>query len=335
MIWKSAELYNVAELVEEEGRGYAMLRYPKAVADGLSVQGQAMNQCGSGTEIRFRIRSGSVRIRLSTGESAQTRACASAEVFYGDIAAGWTDCTKQIFETPTDIMIPPPENMEALERIHAEHKMLFSPRLVRVVLPGAKINIYEIEGDIEPPDPQDVPAKRFLAYGSSITFGSLCVPQAYTWVNRVAQNMGADLINMGLAGSARLEKCAADYIASRDDFDFATLEMGINVMDLSDEEFERRVRYFISAIAGAHPDKIFFCMDVFFCYSDILGDKKAAAYRQIVRKVIGELKLPNTVYLDGSALLTSSRGVCGDLTHPSIYGVEEITANLTAAMMQR
>ena len=140
------------------------------------------------------------------------------------------------------------------------------------------------------------------------------------------------MITLGLAGSAKLEKCAADYIASRNDVDFATLEMGINVMDISDDEFESRVRYFVPAIAGAHPDKTFFCIDVFFCFSDICGEQRAAAFRRIVRKVLKELKLPNTVYLDGSAMLTSSRGVCGDLTHPSIYGVEEIAANLTAAI---
>ena len=41
----------------------------------------------------------------------------------------------------------------------------------------------------------------------------------------------------------------ADYIAGRDDWDFATLEMGINMIgDFDVEEFRSRVEYFIPKI---------------------------------------------------------------------------------------
>lgn len=331
MIWKNAELYNVSELeYSEEKGGWSMLRIPKSTADGMSEQGQRMNHSECGCEIRFRLNSGSAKIRLSAAGDAPT--AIRPVIYYGSVPAGWEHCIKNVFTEPTEIEIPAYDNMEALRKIHSEHNLPFAPELVRVILQNRPMLIYDISGDVEPPRPDDAPKRRYLAYGSSITHGSLSLLQVNTWTNRIAENMGSDLINLGFAGSACLEPCVAEYIASRNDFDFATLEMGINILGIDPEDFRSRVRYFVSTIAKAHPDKTFFCIDIFYCSSDLFGDGKATLFRKIVREELAAMAFPNTVHIDGLKMLTSSKGLSGDLVHPNVRGVEEIAANLTTEM---
>ncbi|MBP3360531.1 MAG: SGNH/GDSL hydrolase family protein [Clostridia bacterium] len=330
MIWKNAELYNVSELkYSEEKGGWSMLRVPESVADNMSERGRVLNLAGCGCEIRFRLNSGSAKIKLSAGDGDGPTAIRPV-VYYGSIGSGWEHCFKNVFSEPTEIEIPAHDNMDALRKIHSEHKLPFAPELVRVILQNRPLFIYDISGDIEPPKSEDAPKRRYLAYGSSITHGSLALLQVNTWTNRIAENTGSDLINLGFAGAAHLEPCIADYIASRNDFDFATLEMGINILDIDPEDFRGRVRRFVSTIAKAHPDKMFFCIDVFYCSSDLFGDGKAALFRKIVRDELADMAFANTVHIDGLKMLTSSKGLSGDLVHPNVRGVEEIAANLTA-----
>ena len=64
-----------------------------------------------------------------------------------------------------------------------------------------------------------------------------------------AQLLGVDLINLGFGGGACLEPEIADYIAGRQDWDFASLELGINLLrQVEPEEFARRVDYFVERI---------------------------------------------------------------------------------------
>lgn len=333
MIWKNAELYNVSELVQSNDHGgYAMLRVPQPVAAQLNEGAQRMNSACCGVEIRFRLHSENAKIILSAGDDVSENSCTRPLVYYGNIGAGWQDCFKNVYSAPTEIVIPRHDNPQALKKIHEENNMSFSPEIVRVILQNSHIRIYDIQGDIEPPRPDDVPKLRYLAYGSSITHGSLGLLPVNTWANRIAENMNADLINLGFAGSAHLEPQMADYIASRNDFDFATLGMGVNILDIDPSDFRSRVHNFVSTIAKAHPDKPIFCIDVLYGSSDLFADGKAVLFRQIVREVLSELKLPNTIHIDGLKLLASSKYLSGDLVHPNVRGVEEIAANLTAEM---
>lgn len=86
---------------------------------------------------------------------------------------------------------------------------------------------------------------RYLAYGSSITHGSLGLVQPDSYVFRIAQLLGTDYINLGFAGKALMEPEMAEYIVSRKDWNFATVEMGINAVEeqkgVTAEKFERLI----------------------------------------------------------------------------------------------
>ena len=63
--------------------------------------------------------------------------------------------------------------------------------------------------------------------------------------------------------------------------------------------------------------------------SDILQDGKAVLFREIVKNVLMELRLPNTIHVNGLDVLTTSAGLSGDYIHPNNRGVEEMAKNLT------
>ena len=121
----------------------------------------------------------------------------------------------------------------------------------------------------------------------------------------------------------------ADYIADECKFDFATLEMGINVLGIDPEDYEGRVRYFVKRVAEGHPTAKIFAIDLYYCKSDIIGDGKAECFREILKRVVEELALPNVIYVNGKTVLTSPAKLSSGLVHPNPDGAMEMAANLT------
>ncbi len=332
MLFQNIELYNVSEL-EELGRdgAYKMLRIPRSVQQQLDTeQGKNMAYANTGVELRFNMISDSVKIKLCANDPNRIL---RQLVYYGPIGAGWQDCVKYVTGSPTEITIQKPTNKEQYEAAAKALGSEFDPMLVRVLMLNAPCSIISVEGKVEPPRKEQTPKKKYLAYGSSITHGSLALNQNETYAFRVADSLGYDLINLGFAGSAYIEGAMADHIASRNDWDTATLEMGINVLSSMElEEYRKRVKYFISTVAGAHPDKKVFCIDLFYCGAEFNGNTRPEQMREIMRDTVEELALPNAVYLNGKTLLTGIHGLSGDMVHPNVYGAEEIARNLSAAM---
>ncbi|MDD4690221.1 MAG: SGNH/GDSL hydrolase family protein [Eubacteriales bacterium] len=329
MIFKNIELYNVSEVIKTE-EGYDMLRVPQCVEQHMSEKGQPRNRYSSGCEIRLVCTGDEVKIKFGT----KTADFLFVYVYYGSIPAGWQDCRKVITKEG-EITVTSPNDIEKLQAITKENNFPFDPNVVRIILPNSPCTIVGVEGDCRPPKAEEVPSSTYLAYGSSITHGSLSLLPMNSYASRIAEYFGANLINLGFAGSALLEPEMADYIASRDDWDFASLEMGVNAIGMPCDEFEKRVRYMISTIAGKHPDKKVFCIDVFYLYAEKGLDKEkfVKAYRRIVRKVTKELGLNNVVHLNGERMLSiGSAGISGDFTHPNIRGCEDIAQNVIKAM---
>lgn len=333
MIYQNIELYNVSDL-EPLGRENAMkmLRVPAAVRDAMDGdQGRNMCAYNSGAELRFQMISNTVKIRMLCNDpDRMTRHL----VYFGGIGAGWQDAVKYVSGQISEITIQKPQNLAKLDAASRALHSGFDPRVVRILLQNTACSIIDIEGEVAPPMPEQTPAKKYLAYGSSITHGSLALNQNETYAYLTADNLGYDLVNFGFAGSARMEPHMADYIASLPEWDTATLEMGINVLDMSAEEYEKRVSYFIRTIAGAHPDKKVFCIDLFYCGAEFDGNPVVAQKREIVRKTVARLALPNTVYINGTTLLSGIHGLSADMVHPNVYGCREIAANLAKIMKQ-
>ncbi|WP_336784621.1 GDSL-type esterase/lipase family protein [Paenibacillus sp. MMO-177] len=330
------ELHNFAEQIEHEGKR-VWSRVPNAVRLELNALAQQTSFCMSGSEIRFRMQSDEVMIRVKLAYELQPGA-ALAEVFHGS----FPEPEPYVFiGVSPELRIRKPEKLSLMRAIAEQEGACFNPELVRILLPiNANIaDIELVEGAIAAPLPEDKPSLRWLAYGSSITHGASAGLPSSTYVMKTANSLGADLINLGFPGSALLDATAAAYIAGRTDWDFATLELGINVKwDVALNKpvpvsvFEDKLKRFLPQIASTHKDKWIFCIDMFAMQGDFDGDPLVNPYREAVKKQVKLLNLPRLIHLNGLELLSQGAGLTSDLIHPSNFGMEKISLRLAEVM---
>lgn len=315
--------HNAVEIIETEDGVYAA-RLPVAMEPHLNPNAQMRMYWSGGCELRFVPRAWPVRVTLSKADEGP----ALLTVYHG---AFMRSEQHVIGPDRVTIEITPPEKMAHLIDIARRDGHPFDPELVRVMLPWRGTTmIHSVEGDIEPPRPDQTPSTRYLAYGSSISQGNLALRPDGMYVARTAQRLGVDLFNLGFGGGAHLEPEVADFIASRDDWDFATLEMGINMLGgYSAEAFDARAHYFAAAVAAT--GRRVFVLDLLPFVNDA-DPAKVESFRQSVRDAVAAAGQPNMVYVDAQPLLPDMTGLTTDLVHPSPAGMETIAANLAAVM---
>ena len=172
MIFDNILFHNVEEL-EATDKGYLMWRVPKYVRECLNQRaGTDVSRCSCGVELRFKMKSDTATLILSALEGVEATV---AYIYYGSIQGGFENSSRMILNKETRIQINKPDNMDVLQAITKEHNLPFNPEVVRVVLPYGRLFYVGVEGDIEPPTKEDMPDKTYLAYGSSITHGSLAL----------------------------------------------------------------------------------------------------------------------------------------------------------------
>lgn len=120
----------------------------------------------------------------------------------------------------------------------------------------------------------------------------------------------------------------AEYIVSRKDWDFASLEMGINMCNdnFTASYFEERIRHFVPVFN--EDFRPVFATDIFGCNRQA-RQKTVAQYRGIVRKYVQGTKL---IYTSGLALLNNPAYLSQDDTHPSLEGIQKIAENWKSIM---
>lgn len=326
MIFDQMEFHNVEAMVWEED-GYKMSRLPRDVAKQLD-QGIRDNTSflSTGVEVRFRLTGEEVKLhfRAAPDEEAQT-----ALIFYGSIQGGWQYSAKAIGEKKTVITVKYPEELGKLEAISKQAKLPFSPRIVRILLPYGTCHYLGKEGDTEPPHKSDAPGECYLAYGSSITHGGMALMTPWTYPFQIACKFGMDYINQGYAGSAFMEKPMAEYIVSRKDWTFASVEMGINMLNnpLSDAAYEQRIKEFIEILAA--DSRPVFVTDIFTHNGE--KQERTELFRDIVRK---HAEGTNLIYTPGKQLLCNPEYISADMTHPTREGIAQI-AERWSEIMQR
>jgi lysophospholipase L1-like esterase len=324
-----ADLHNVQSISpSEDGHARRLCRVREQTRLQLNAGAQQRAFNTAGCEIRFNLLgpSATIRLRRPPGNNAAVHL---VEIYYGSFQSTPPESPIAIATTPTEIKISQPSDGYALWELAHSHDQHFDPELVRVILPyDESIELIDIHGDIAPPRPDQLPQRRYLAYGSSITQGFYAVRPSETYIAQTARLLGADLMNLGFAGSAHMDLAIAEHIAARQDWDFVTLELGTNVLNhWSEEQYEHAVRPFISTIAKAHPDKPIFCIDIFTCDRDLRPASIAQDFRYILRHAIHTMDLPNIHHIPGMDLLTAA-GLTTDLVHPSALGMEMIAGRL-------
>lgn len=327
MIHENVELHNVCEIKQLDDY-VTFSRVPEAVR--LKLNEGALNRMlqPANCEIRF-VAEPPDPIRVTLSSETVT----DVVPFFGDFLHSKP---MEVGEEPQTIELEwNPQLMENLEKIRTI-PMRFDPKVVRLILWGCAVRLHKIEGTgIRPPEKHEVPSLRYLAYGTSITHGASATAPHLNYAAQTARRLGADLINLGVGGACHCEPELADHIAARDDWDVASLALSVNMMGFAEEEFEKRVRYFVKTVAGGDPRRPVACVTI-YPYRGSLGDgelpTKVQTFRQILRDAVRDCPTPNAHLIEGHSLLQDFSGLTTDLIHPSDDGMIQMGENLARAM---
>lgn len=309
------------------GAGWILPRYPRRVYETLDSPGFLAAQESTGVELRFVTKARHLRVFVSSLERAT-----EVTVFKGDfhhsghtLAPGAIHC---LHLTPPDLF----------DRIRPEAlRTSFHPDVWRIVFDRGTMVFHGIDtfgADIRPPRSGEKPALRWLAYGSSITHAS-----RNGYPHRAAARLNVDVQNKGLAGSCYLESTAAEFIATGCDWDFVTLEIGVNVRStLPPDEFEKRARHLVTRCTAAKPGRPVVLITIFqnAAHQLIEPDDVAArqdAFNGILRDLAREFSGRHVHLIEGTDIVDSLGCLTSDLLHPNDAGHARMAENLARFLL--
>ena len=334
MLHDGLEFYNIAELrTVDTFEGLRLQRVPEEIRLQLNEGTAGTMLSPAGGEIRFRIAEGkdSVTIRLSA--ESPTMVYVYHGPFQGDV---W-----ELNTVPKDIKVGTPKRLAQLT-MEDFPQINYDFGLVRLCFGGAYPEPVFYHGHSEGvclPRTCDVPKKRYLAYGSSITHGVDLSGAALSYPAHVAWRLGMELRNLGASGCCLCEKAMADYLAEQP-CDIVTLELSVNMLGtFSAEEFRKRAHYLVERVADADPNRPVMCITIFPFYHDInpkFREPKQLStpqeYREILRDIVRTLARPNVTIVEGPELLPDPGMLSNDLIHPAARGMIHMGEELARRM---
>ena len=261
----------------------------------------------------------------------------TVRIFWGPIQ-GSTEVV--VDSEPTAIEVSLPEKLAGLEPSAVED-LAFDPRVCRIRLSGEHRSgptVYHgLEGDVRPPRDGELPDRRYLAYGTSITEGASPLAEHLTYVSQTARRLDADSITLGSCGTAYCDAAITDHIADRDDWDVATLAISVNMIGaFSPEAFRDRAERMIDRIASAHPEKPVVAVTVFPHSRDVCrsnGETELCErFREELHEIVVETSHENVSLLEGPDLLPTIGGLTTDLVHPGDDAMITMGENLAAEL---
>jgi lysophospholipase L1-like esterase len=340
LIQDSIAFHNVVELEPVSGLdgGLRLQRFPADVRDRLGFKhhsrGRFFARRAAGCELRFVAAGPFVRVALSAQETDAT-----VIVYRGDHAHSRHPLPAGVV---TSLFLEDPAWFAQVDPAMLRPRR-FAPQVWRLLFnQDAQVAYHHLDAfghGVRPPAPGETPALAWLAYGSSITFGANTLHPANAYVQHAAFRLGVDVLNQGLPGSCLCEPEMADHLAARAGWDFATLELGVNLAELATpEEFEARARHLIGRLHRARPEAPIFVLNIFPNRADHLRDRATLAavntprFNAIVPRLVAELSHRNVRFIDGRDILTDSAGLHTDLLHPSDEGHLAMGQNLAARL---
>ena len=259
-------------------------------------------------------------------------------VFYGN------------FEIPTNFWMKPgvvttlrltPRNL-GIRKIKSEYLRKgpgigFAPEVIRLTSQRGGLiycGINTFGATVRPPEAGEKPAKTCLFYGSSITNSTL---DGFPTV--AGKALGMDIINLGMSGSCHIEPELADWMAAREDWDLAVIELGINVTWMEPEEFRRRADHLLEAFVSRHPKKPLVLLTLFpscarFEFAiEPKGEDSDSRFCEILRELHAKYAAQGNVHLiEGKEILTDLNGLGADFLHPKNYGHAVMGLNLARCL---
>jgi lysophospholipase L1-like esterase len=334
MIHGTSEFFATAEAPERSG-GFQLLRVPIAVGQQLSARGRWNSQQTQGCEVRFVTEAPHFRIFLSSLEGD-----AEVLVFRGEtlVANAWLDPGRQLC-----LHVYAPDNTANVDGGVLARGSRFSPHVWRIMLAGYQTVFHELDTfgwEVRAPLPAETPRTTWLAYGSSITAGCGASRTDLCYTQLTARRLGVDVLNMGFGGACHCEPVLADFFAAGLAWDFATIELGVNMREharFEIDEFAKRAGYFIDRLLGAAPARPVIVITPFVSGAEY----GAGPADELRRQREYEVWLRQRVAADGSGrlhlvegheLLPELHALNADMVHPGAYGHVLIGERLAARL---
>lgn len=327
MIYNNIEFHNVAELEAIPNMtGLRLQRFPKEVRYELGhlehERGRFFSERSVGCEIRFTTNAKFIRVSLSALEGDGKLFVFKGNFFHSFHELKSGVITTLHLEEPEKFSQSTPDSLKGFAFSSNVWRFMFGK--------DCCINFHNIDSfghAISVPKENEVPRIKWLAYGSSITFGGNTTLYSNAYIQQAARRLNIDVLNKGIAGSCFCDNSVVDYIAENKEWDFATLELGINMIGrFEPEEFEKRARHLVNTIIDKNPNKPIAVISIYpngaltSLNKESKSTKNNLAFNEISERIVRELKNPNVHFIAGEDILTDYSGLSIDLVHPSDNG---------------
>lgn len=327
VIYNHLEFHNVAELEAVDGLpGFRLQRFPREVRNCLGhkehERGRFFGQRSVGCEIRFVTDARFFRITLSAVEGDGNVFVYKGNFLHSHHPLKAGVVTTLHLEEPPKFGEVKTEALEGYAFSSGVWRLLFGKDCCITFL-----HIDTFGHGTRPPEKRETPRLKWLAYGSSITFGGDTVIYSNAYVQQAARRIKADVLNKGMAGSCFCDEAMVHYLAENEEWDFATLELGVNMRGrFTAEEYEQRVRYLIDTMLHKNPEKPVIVIGIYPNGAEYALNPENAATRsntefnRITEKLVAEKNNPRLYFIEGKDILTDYSGLSVDLLHPSDEG---------------
>ncbi len=323
-------LHNVVETAAApwNADGHRLRRAPAAVGDRLNVDARERMAHPTGCELRFVPGSDDATIRVTLSARNRTTVWPFWGGFQGQEPV-------EFGPVPKTVALSVPDRIRRLD--DGVETGAFDPRICRLRFDAWEpVAVHDVAGDCRPPTDGELPDRRLLFHGTSITEGAAASAPHLNYVSRVARHLGVDALNLGASGSAFCEPAMADYLADRDDWDVATLALSVNMANrgFTEAQFREHVGPFVRTVAERNPGKPVLCVTLFPYHEDVVRDgdrERAAAFRAALRSAVDSCESGNVHLVEGPDLLDAT-GLTTDLLHPGDAGMDAIGAGLADAL---
>ena len=311
------------EMIDGYVRFFRFTKAQEQVYKERNLGSYDKTSAASGVKLVFKTNSESLTL-AAVMEKTSTREYFSFDVFVNGELVGYLDNCSNV-ELPqdyTEISLP-------AGRVEKSFELGKGEKTVTVYLPwNGRLKLESISVDDGAGVEAVKPAKRILVFGDSITQGYDAVRPSNHYAVKLADALGAEMINKAIGGE---EFLPALVTAGEDgEFDYITAAYGTNDWSHgSREKLLECCRGFYFELSKRFPNSKIFAIGPIW-RKDLDADKPYGRFSQLIEDVEGCTKgLPNVTFINGFDFVPKDEKYYADLRlHPNDDGFAHYFENL-------
>ncbi|MDE6655611.1 MAG: hypothetical protein K2J85_01315 [Anaeroplasmataceae bacterium] len=315
MIHDNIEFFNVEE-INSQGN---ILRFKENLIQNLGnpvhQRGRFYGYRAIGTELRFVMDSLFFDLKLRSDKEDS-----KVYVFFGDFMYKAYPLKEGII---TNLHVEIPEKF--LKHRESIKEYTYHPKLIRILIGYSGYVSYiglNTYGKRRPPLEEELPKKKLLLYGSSISHGSEALEYINSYAFILSRLLKMDVLNKSIPGSCQAEDIMCAYL-KQIPCDIAFAEFGVNVLTLySIEEYQTHLDMLLDSFQAK---KVYFTSVL---DNGNLFEPESISYRNMIDFRGYARSIAKYTYIPPQELLDDFSSLTADFLHPSDYGQMRIALNL-------